>query len=412
MAEPDNFDPTHALDGWRPPAPAPLDLQIGSSLRIGGELRDQAEGRLANRVAEREAFDPAHLLDGWRAPAPAPLDLQLRSPLHAGVTVPDAAKKARLKARGYEMLDVEDIELSEARPPRVAVAAGVPEMPGPLPLAEAEPRQLVEEVQLPEAPPAAAADDDAAAADDAPPPVVETTEQGQPPAPPPAAPDPPPPVDDFQPSMAPHTPAATEVPMLDFRAPPPVEPDPQWVIEGIHLPEVPPPPADIEAPLLDIGALAPLVAPDPRLLVAWQPQAWTALRRHVADASTEVLQTPDGLVVKHHAPQWLCAAWAPQCAEPAPLQRWPELAALVSAETGADASAQLLAELPQESALWATDLETDWGLVAELVLQQDTALRPAQALVLRELVATERQAHVARLKDGYALHAGIATRRP
>ena len=42
MTDRDALDPTHALDGWRPPAPAPLDLTLAPLVpreaRAPGEL--------------------------------------------------------------------------------------------------------------------------------------------------------------------------------------------------------------------------------------------------------------------------------------------------------------------------------------------------------------------------------------
>lgn len=75
-----NFDPTRVLDGWQPGAPA-----------------------------QRPELDPAHLLDGWRAEVAggiAPADLRS-----------DPERLARLRKRGYEMLDVEDVEVPEVRLP-------------------------------------------------------------------------------------------------------------------------------------------------------------------------------------------------------------------------------------------------------------------------------------------------------
>jgi hypothetical protein len=75
-------------------------------------------------MAPIDDFDPTHALDGWRAPAPAPLqDLELGALLKAGGAGLDEAKRARLKARGYELRDVEDIELREVLAPRPAPAA-------------------------------------------------------------------------------------------------------------------------------------------------------------------------------------------------------------------------------------------------------------------------------------------------
>lgn len=237
-------------------------------------------------MAEPDAFDPTHALDGWRAPAPAPLqELELGALLQIKGAGLDEAKKARLKARGYDMQDVEDVELSELPPPVVAV--------------------LVPELELP----------------------------------------------------------------------------------------------------------VPRAASDPRLLAHWQPLAWTALARRIRGASAEVLQTPQGPLVENHAPQWLCALWLPQRVDAPLLGRWPELAALVHAETLFGALHQLLTELPPEARLWPAELEVDWALVADLVLHQDAGLRPPQAQALRELVEAERGASFARLNDGYAPHGRVARRR-
>ncbi len=307
MPETDAFDPTHALDGWRPPAPAGLpELALDALLRAGSK---QAPPPLIS--PEPGGFDPTHLLDGWRPPAPAPLDLELRALLRAG-SAPDEAKMARLKARGYEMRDVEDIELAEPARRRVAVIEADVQTspPAPLPVEasvdvplpdEASWPAFTEEAQIVEAAPAASTD--------------------------------------------------VEAPVLDFHVAPPPDPDPQSLVADIELPQVAPPPAVVEMPELDMAALTPRwPEPDPRLLAHWQAGAWTALARQVGGASEELLQTASGPQVDSHAPQWLCAIWPPQPSE-MPLGRWPELAALVAAETTAAALQQLLAELPGEARL-------------------------------------------------------------
>lgn len=68
-------------------------------------------------MAQQDDFDPSRVLDGWRAPAPSPIDLDLRGLLDAGRATLDEAKKERLKARGYNVGDIEDIELPEVPPP-------------------------------------------------------------------------------------------------------------------------------------------------------------------------------------------------------------------------------------------------------------------------------------------------------
>lgn len=234
-------------------------------------------------MTEPDDFDPTHALDGWRVPAPVAVDLELGVLLRASGAGLDEAKKARLKARGYA--DIEDVELPEVLPP-----------------------------------------------------------------------------------------------------------------------------APAELPRLGLPARQPAV--DPRLLPRWQPLAWTGLARRVRGASAEVLQTPQGPLVENHAPQWLCALWPPQRVDVPLLGRWPELAALVGAETAFGALHQLLAELPPHAQVWSAELETDWALIAELVLHQDAGLRPAPAQALRQLIEAERGASYARLNDGYARQGGAVRRRP
>lgn len=230
-------------------------------------------------------FDPTHVLDGWRAPAPAPLeDLELDALLKAGRPSLDAAKKARMKARGYEVHDVQDVE---------------PRAPQPEP---------------------------------APAPVLN----------------------------------------LDF----------------------------VRTPA------------DRRLLPRWQPRAWTALARRVRGASAELVQTPRGPVVDNHPPQWLCALWRPQRLDAPVLGRWPQLAVLVGADTQFGALHQLLVELPPDALLWPADLDTDWALLAELVLHHDAGLRESQVHALRELVEADRRAVFARVNDGYTRLGRAAVQRP
>ncbi|MGQ3052578.1 MAG: hypothetical protein ACT6S0_12405 [Roseateles sp.] len=375
MAQPDPFDPTHALDGWRVPAPPAVDLALKlDSLRPASRRApNEVDTRLVMPRAEREAFDSTHALDGWRAPSLPPLDLKLNPLLRAGGAKLDDAKKAWVKARGYEMQDVEDIEVAEKRPlparievaeapalsPAAMVAGGPIEPPAP----EAMPQSLNE------------------AADQA------------------------------EVAAAP-VPVDGEAPVLDFRAePPPAAPDLLRVIGEVKLPHVPRPPVVVEAPVLELPAAPNRPARDPRLLSRWQPLAWTALARRVRGATTEVVQTPDGPLVQTHMPQWLCALWRPQSVDAPLLGRWPELAGLIGADTVFGALHQLLAELPPRAQIWSAGLEADWVLVAELVLHQDAGLRLVHAQALRELIDAERSASLARVNGHYAAKGGVVRRR-
>jgi hypothetical protein len=180
-------------------------------------------------------------------------------------------------------------------------------------------------------------------------------------------------------------------------------------VQDIELPHV-----ELLPPFSDVprAALPGPQGPRPaQLLQAWQPRAWTAQARRVRGPGAEVVQSPHGPLVEHQAPQWLCALWPPQRLEAPVLGRWPEFAALLSAETLAGALQQLLAPLPPEALVWSAELEVDWALIAEVVLHQDARLRPAQTQALRELVEAERGAAFARVNSGYTFDSTVARRR-
>lgn len=235
-------------------------------------------------MATTDDFDPTRLLDGWRPPAPSDVDLDIGRYLDAGRVDVDEAKKARLEARGFAMNDVEDVEIA-VQPP---TAVGVP------------------------------------------------------------------------------------------------------------------PPAYLPVLRSQQGA---------RVLERWQPGAWTALTRRVRGAGADVVRTPHGPQIEHHAPQWLCALWQPPGQGAPLLGRWPEMVTLIAAETAFGALQQLLPSLPPGAVLGPATLDVDWALLADLVRHQDARLRPDQAQALRELAEAERSASLARLSDGYVLRDRFARRR-
>ena len=237
MSSPDDFDPTHALDGWRVPAPAPVDLQL-ASLRPARALPGGAVLHRGTVVAEPDAFEPTRALDGWHAPSAAPLDLELRSLLRTKAAQPDEAKKAWLKKRGYEMVDVEDIDVPDM-PRRWAVVDAPLD---PIAAAAAELARMLDEAPLPDVP---------VMAQQAPA-LVPVMEDLVPPE---------------SPTAAPPSAEAEMAPELDLSAPPsPSVPDPEQLTASIELPDVPPPPATIDAPPLDFR-VAPPAVPDAQQLL-------------------------------------------------------------------------------------------------------------------------------------------------
>lgn len=101
-------------------------------------------------MALPDDFDPTHALDGWRAPAPPPLDLDLRS-LHPtrGAAPADMKKQAWLKQHGFEMHDVQDVEVRERPPaPPPEVAAPTVEL-RVAPPAPADPQAVIADVEMP-----------------------------------------------------------------------------------------------------------------------------------------------------------------------------------------------------------------------------------------------------------------------
>lgn len=236
-------------------------------------------------MSTTDDFDPTRLLDGWRPPAPSAVDLDIGRYLDAGRVAVDEAKKARLEARGFAMNDIEDVDPSSAlRRPSVA-----------------------------------------------------------------------------------------------------------------------------EPPLQQLPVLRSQQSA--RVLERWQPGAWTVLTRRVRGAGADVVRTPHGPQVEHHAPQWLCALWQPPAQGAPLLGRWPEMVTLIAAETAFGALHQLLPSLPPGAVLGPATLDVDWALLADLVRHQDTRLRPDQAQALRELAEAERSASLARLSDGYVLRDRFARRR-
>ena len=67
-------------------------------------------------MATTDDFDPARVLDGWHPPAPPPVELDLDRLMDTSRAAIDEAKRARLEARGYSMRDVEDVELRVTPP--------------------------------------------------------------------------------------------------------------------------------------------------------------------------------------------------------------------------------------------------------------------------------------------------------
>jgi len=371
------------------PAELPLDVHAVAPEPVEPDLSPAMEEEVPTEEGPLDAMGPA-TLDAQALLAST--DFELQQPVEEDVGLPAAPA-----------LDVQAVEpelVGTDSPPVIEEVVPVEEPPVQRAFEAAS-----EDVQVLEAPQVQAA------------PPASTEKVEQPEVPPSAELEPKQPAAAVEaPRLDFHAvppPMAFEVPVLDFHlGPPPEVPDPRRVIEALELHVEPPAPVAADAPLLDIAALNPHVEADPRLLARWQPQAWMALARQVADASTEVLQSPAGLQVKNHAPQWLCAAWPPQQPDAPWLGRWPELATLVEADTRDQALQALLGELPAEANLWAAEQAPDWGLVAELVLQQDVGLRPTQARVLRELVETERSASQARLSSGYQPNGRVARRRP
>lgn len=92
-------------------------------------------------MAQQDDFDPARVLDGWRVPAPPPIDLDIGRLLDAGRAAVDEAKKERLKARGYVLGDIEDVDL-----PHMPLPPPINDLPRdrlPVPQARPGPARLV-----------------------------------------------------------------------------------------------------------------------------------------------------------------------------------------------------------------------------------------------------------------------------
>ncbi|MEK8025515.1 hypothetical protein [Pseudaquabacterium rugosum] len=152
----------------------------------------------------------------------------------------------------------------------------------------------------------------------------------------------------------------------------------------------------------DLRAIGLRAALDPRVCTPWRPGAWIGAARTVVEASTELVNTPQGPLVDSRPALRLLVLWAPpDAAAPRPA-RWPQQLRL-QPEDGRSTADQLLALLPATAELWLdpADADLDWALLAEIALHHDSGLRPAEREALRALIARERDRGWARLNDDY-----------
>ena len=150
----------------------------------------------------------------------------------------------------------------------------------------------------------------------------------------------------------------------------------------VHEPELPP-------------------ALDPRLLSQWQAGCWSGGVRRVLGSHNELRRGEKGPQLAMHAPQWLLAIWRPLPAGTLHLPRWPEHAALITADDGRGAAEQILAHLPADALLWLGDVDLDWALVADLVLLHDASLQSFQSKALKDFSAAEKLAQFKRVASSY-----------
>lgn len=140
----------------------------------------------------------------------------------------------------------------------------------------------------------------------------------------------------------------------------------------------------------------------PRLLDAWQAQAWIGAVKPVFGSVAQVVSTPDGPVVDTFAPHVLLALWRPQSPASPFLERWPERVTL-SAVKAEEAGLELLEQLPADALLWLAEHDLDWALIGEAVLLHEPNLRDFQLKELRAFVEAEKQANFDRLNAAYTL---------
>ena len=163
----------------------------------------------------------------------------------------------------------------------------------------------------------------------------------------------------------------------------------------------------------DLQTLQLRRAHPPRLLVTWQPGAWTGAVREVLAPATEFVTTASGTAVESYPPHRLLLLWPPQRLDAPLLGRWPQQVQL-SAMPADQAAEALLAAVPGDAVLWLHPHQThdiDWALAAEIVLTHEPGLRPFQTAGLRSFIEAERVAVFARLNSHYQQAPGGARRR-